>query len=297
MSFSLYLKNKISKNKIKRSDLIAQLNLYHKEFTNLDAITFSRWITNKTTPSPYKQILISNYFNDDPLYFIQNHITINRVSQSIINSFNKLMIDIESSYTNISYFYNNENPTYRIDILEKDSYNDLLGVYYSNFRTYRELFKEFKKNNINNKHICIIEQRNNIISSHISTVKLDNKTSKIISDYFNTEINSEYFVELSYINNRSSYLIIISLLIYFFHKNSVRNITCLIRSDFLDFLTNLSFEQISSAFIDNHGMKLYLVRADLLEIISNPFTIKLLTVAQKESRNILNIKTNHNWFK
>ncbi|UJZ95544.1 hypothetical protein IHC87_19020 [Photobacterium damselae subsp. damselae] len=144
MSFSLYLKNKISQNKINRSDLIAQLNLYHKEFNNLDAITFSRWITNKTTPSPYKQILISNYFNDDPVVFIKDNITTKKESKLVINLFDKVMNNIESSYSNISYFHSNEEPEYIIDILDDENYNNLFLDYYMNFSTYQELYHLYK---------------------------------------------------------------------------------------------------------------------------------------------------------
>ncbi len=114
MSFSLYLKNKISKNNIKRGVLIARLNLYHTEFTNLDGITFSRWINNKTTPSPYKQILIAHYFNDDIISFLKNEMTIKRESKHIASNFHKLMNNIEKSYCNISYLHNNGNEKYKL---------------------------------------------------------------------------------------------------------------------------------------------------------------------------------------
>ncbi|HIF9148597.1 TPA: hypothetical protein ACX6PN_001192 [Photobacterium damselae] len=148
MSFSLYLKNKISINKINRSDLIAQLNLYHHEFSNLDAITLSRWVTNKTSPSPYKQILISKYFQEDLLVFIKKHITIKKESKNIEVLFDKVMNNIEYSYSNISYFHSNEEPQYIVDIFNEENYEKLFSDYYKNFTTYQELNKICNKQKI-----------------------------------------------------------------------------------------------------------------------------------------------------
>ncbi|HIF9482181.1 TPA: hypothetical protein ACX6SV_002560 [Photobacterium damselae] len=273
MSFSLYLKNKISKNKINRSDLIAQLNLYHDEFNNLDAITFSRWITNKTTPSPFKQILISNYFNDDPIVFIKDHITIKKESKFVINLFDKLMNNIESSYSNISYFHSNEEPKYIMDILDDEKYNTLFLDYYMNFQTYHELYNLYQTNNIKKNHICVIKKKNEVISSHISLIKLDENLTKLMSTLFQTNIDGDFFINLGYIEDRESYLFMTALVYYFFYKNSTRYFTCLVRSEFLEFLTALPYKQIGTVYTDK-DKKLYLIQADFLDIISNPFILR-----------------------
>ncbi|HIF9096585.1 TPA: hypothetical protein ACX6S8_000885 [Photobacterium damselae] len=270
MSFSLYLKNKISINKINRSDLIAQLNLYHHEFSNLDAITLSRWVTNKTSPSPYKQILISKYFQEDLLVFIKKHITIKKESKNIEVLFDKVMNNIEYSYSNISYFHSNEEPQYIVDIFNEENYEKLFSDYYKNFTTYQELNKICNKQKIKKNRICVLKRKKDIISSHISLFKLDQTLSKMMSDFFNVNIDSEIFINLGYIENRESYLFMTSLLYYFFYKNSIENFTCLIRSEFLEFLTALPFKQIGTAYIDN-GRKLYLIQGNFHEIISAPF--------------------------
>ncbi|MGR5331048.1 hypothetical protein [Photobacterium damselae] len=286
MSFSLYLKNKISTKKINRSDLIAQLNLYHKEFNNLDAITFSRWITNKTTPSPYKQILISNYFNDDPVVFIKNNITIKKESKLVLNLFDKVMNNIESSYSNISYFHSNEEPEYIIDILDDESYNDLFLAYYMNFSTYQELHNLYKLKNIRKNYICVIKKKNGVISSHISLIKLDKNLSYLLSNFFNTNISGEFFINLGYIEDRESYLFMTALVFYFFYKNSIRHFTCLIRGEFLEFLTALPYKQIGTAYADN-DRKLYLIQADFLDVLSNPFILRNFNKVLSEHNNSL----------
>ncbi|MGS4883170.1 hypothetical protein [Photobacterium damselae] len=265
---------------------IAQLNLYHQEFNNLDAITLSRWITNKTTPSSYKQILIANFFNDDPIDFIKNYITIKKESKLVINLFDKVMKDIESSYSNISYFHSNEEANYSIDLLNNKKYNDLFFDFYMNFGIYKKLYEIYYRKNIQKNHICVIKRKNNIISSHLSLIKLDAQLSELLSDLFNVDINSEFFINLGYIEDRETYLFMSSLVFYFFYKNSVRYFTCLIRSEFLEFLTALPYKQIGSAYIDNER-KLYLIQADFLDILSNPFIIKNFEKTLSDNNNNL----------
>ncbi|HIF9084777.1 TPA: hypothetical protein ACX6R4_000667 [Photobacterium damselae] len=284
MSFSLYLKNKLSNSKMNRSNLIAQLNLYHKEFANLDAITFSRWLNKKTTPSPYKQILISSYFNDDPIVFIKEHISIKKEAKLIENIFDKTMNNIELSYTNISYFHNYSHPNYTVESLDQEQYNSKFKGYYNNFRTYIELSKLL--NGSIKDNICIIKRKKDIISSHISLFRVNSKQSNILTNFFNVDISCDYFVNLAYIEDRDSYIFMKSLLLYYFYLNNTKDFICLIRSDFLEFLTALPYEQIGSAYIDG-DYKLYLIKADFLNIISNPFIIRFFTNILEKHKNHL----------
>ncbi|EJN6959229.1 hypothetical protein NRD16_001061 [Photobacterium damselae] len=63
MRFNAYLKNKMI-NKSSKST-IAELNLFHPIFKDLDEVTFSRWINNRVTPSNKKIALIVLFFKDD----------------------------------------------------------------------------------------------------------------------------------------------------------------------------------------------------------------------------------------
>lgn len=294
MSFNLYLKNKIATKKINRSDLIAQLNLYHKEFNNLDAITFSRWVNNKTTPSPYKQILIANYFNDDLLLFIKRDITIKKESKLTINIFDKTMSNIENSYHNISYFYSTEKANYMIDMPDNEKYNELFNTYYMNFSIYQELQKLYNSNNIKKKYLTITKEKKGIVSSHLSVIEPDNLLLNTLSNYFKINtIECELFVNLGYIEDRKSYISMTSLLYYLFYKNSIRNITCLVRGDFLDFLTALPYKQIGTTYIDN-GRKLYLIHADFLNVLSTPFIREyLLKFLSDHNENINQFFSGH----
>ncbi|MGR5115204.1 hypothetical protein [Photobacterium damselae] len=285
MSFSLYLKNKISKKQIKRSNLIAQLNLFHNEFEYLDSITFSRWITNKTIPSTYKQILISHFFGEDLISFMLNHVTIRRKSKLAEHVFDKIVNKIESSYANISYYYSDEEPSYIVDILDYDKYTKEFGDYYNNFQLYKDLLSLFKDKNIRKDHLCIIKRRKTLISSHISATKLDDALSDIYSDFFKVKIDGDYFVNLSHLENRETYFLMRTLLFYFFYKKSVRYFTSLVRKDFLEFFTLLPYKQVGSTYVDK-SRNLYLVRVDFLEVISHPFVMNFFLQVLTKSNNL-----------
>ncbi|USR75071.1 hypothetical protein NGM67_03280 [Photobacterium damselae] len=271
MSFSLYLKNKLSEKQISRNDFIAQLNLFNNEFENLDAITLSRWMNNKTTPSTYKQVLISHYFNDDLIRFLKKYITIRKEARHIKETFNTIMNKIESSYTNISYFHSiHDEYKYDVNILEHDEYNKLFGKYYMNFQTYTELRKIFNEKKIKTNNTCIIKRKNGVVTSHLSFMELDNSTSDILSNYFDTKIDSDAFINISHFEDKETYLFINLLLIYLFSKKTIYSFTCLIRSEIFDFLIALPCVQIGTTYLDN-DKKLYLIKFDLLQLISNPF--------------------------
>ncbi|MFA0001731.1 hypothetical protein AB4428_25910, partial [Vibrio lentus] len=57
------------KKNISRNELI-ELLYKEREFQQLDHVTLSRWITGKTTPSLYKQVLIIKVLNISLLSFI-----------------------------------------------------------------------------------------------------------------------------------------------------------------------------------------------------------------------------------
>ncbi len=146
-------------------------------------------------------------------------------------------------------------------------------MFYNNFKLYQDLYSSLQKNNINLERICITKLNNTIISSHISIVKLDNRLSELLKIHFKQDIKGDYFFNLGYFNCRDTYIYMSSILLYFLYKKSARNIICLIRSEWLDFLESLPYKQLGTVYIDNN-IKLYLVEADFLAIISTPFVMK-----------------------
>lgn len=59
MKFGVFLKEVILEQS-SRAELMTKLQLKYRTFSGLDSITLSRWVTGSTTPSIYKQLLISD---------------------------------------------------------------------------------------------------------------------------------------------------------------------------------------------------------------------------------------------
>ncbi|MGR5242582.1 hypothetical protein ACPV36_16950 [Photobacterium damselae] len=271
MSFGYFLKNKISSSKKSRTEIIAQLNLYHDEFSNLDAITFSRWITNKTTPSAFKQVLIADFFNDDIIYFLRHHLVITKNIKQIKIQFNSLMNKIENSYSNINYHtYSDNKPRYLTLSLSKNEFLSLLGGFYKKFPFCFDLINIIEKSTT---HECIVKYQDDFLISHVSFFKISKKNSLTISKYLNKEISEGYFVNLSYIENRDTFFMIKSIFLYHLYKNNIKTFTCIIRHDFLDLFIALRYEIIDIQ-LGKEQDKLYLVQSDVRSIISHPFILE-----------------------
>ena len=68
--FSEYLKQKRLGLGITQLELATQLNLFSPYFHSLDNVTISRWERGASSPSKYKSIIISRFFNDDLYDFL-----------------------------------------------------------------------------------------------------------------------------------------------------------------------------------------------------------------------------------
>ncbi|PMM75126.1 helix-turn-helix domain-containing protein, partial [Vibrio lentus] len=71
--FASYLKKKRKEHKLTQSEIVTKLKQFRSDaFESLDNVTVSRWEREITTPSRYKQLLITRYFNDDLSEFLLN---------------------------------------------------------------------------------------------------------------------------------------------------------------------------------------------------------------------------------
>lgn len=269
MLFSDFLNENIITKKYTRKELIAKLNLFHEQFKHLDSVTLSRWIKNKTTPSIYKQVLIAYYFHVDILNFIFHVVHSNyKTSKELKRNYNILMNEIESSYTNITY--DNGYFNYSIKELFYDEYIMKFGPFYKKFKLYSDLLKTN-----NELYLCVMKKNKHVILSHITAVKLNLNISNNLSHIFKIEVKGDYFVDLCYFDGRESYTTLFSLMLYIFYRKKIRKIILLSSQHFLNFDLNLACEKIGAPYTDNHR-KIYLLKVDLLQVLSEPFVINLL---------------------
>lgn len=81
--FASYLKKKRKELKLTQSEIVAKLKQFRCDaFDALDNVTVSRWERGATTPSRYKQLLITRFFNDDLCEFL--------LAQYVENDFKEL---------------------------------------------------------------------------------------------------------------------------------------------------------------------------------------------------------------
>ncbi|MHA6607615.1 hypothetical protein [Photobacterium damselae] len=269
MSFDLYLKSKIENSNLVRSEIIAKLNLYHEEFFNLDAITLSRWINKKTTPSMYKQLLIAKFFHDDILTFLSTEAVFKDSPKYILDLYEKIINNIEKSYNNVNYFASCQNdPEYLILNINRKEYFEYLKSFYDNYRLYREMHYELKADI---KKIYIYININGYPLSHMLISYMNEEFKCFLTNTFSTNISNKlrHIVNLSYITDYDSYTFMKSLIYFFFIKKDISNFLCIIREEFYELLLNLNFKQIGKTYIDDKT-KIYLLEGDLLKILSNP---------------------------
>ncbi|HIF9340629.1 TPA: helix-turn-helix domain-containing protein [Photobacterium damselae] len=206
MEFSSLLKELMSQKGYTAKELIAKLNISLKECCNLDSVTLSRWLNNKTTPKVYKQLLIINFFNYSYLDYLAN-INLDLSESKGVDFINKYF-----SEKNIyGFFYYIESGTSgNITINEIDDIeNEYLINFYSNVNKNINygvnLTKKYKTK--------LISHHYNIMTSHLLYHHINNDYD-YLSIIFNKKIvrnsiliNAPYIKRINLFNHFTFYFI------------------------------------------------------------------------------------------
>ncbi len=281
MSFSKFLKDNVDKSKKTRANIIAKLNLFDHEFRDLDTVTFSRWVTGRTTPSLYKQIMICLFFEYDLYHFIrEREYTINNTVKVLERRIKRDFCNIERSSLNLSYNYNkNNNPDFFVTFNSYEQYEKKFDIFYSHFYLYENIKKQIQDKNIQPIFIGIEKYIDNTIVSHALLTYIDGSMKKIIESIFGIDIdmNDFWLSNVGYHISENAYKTVFILGLYFLIRIKKYDYLSLIRGcDNLNNLTEMGYNQITNAIIDNKE-KVYLCQANLLRVISNPLVLSVLT--------------------
>ncbi len=290
MSFSSFLKDNVDKSKRTRASIIAKLNLFDHEFRELDTVTFSRWVTGKTTPSLYKQIMICLFFEYDLYRFIKDRkYTINSTVKTLEKRINSDFRNMECSSLNLSYNYNkNNNPEFFVTFYSYEQYKKKFDVFYSHFDLYQNIKKQIQDKKIQSIYIGIEKYIDDTIVSHDLLTYVDNNMKNIIENIFGIDIhiNNFWLSNVGYHISENSYRTAFRLGLYFLIKIRKYDYLSLIRgSNNLNNLTEMGYNQITDAIIDNKE-KIYLCQANVLRVISNPLVLSDLSDFFREEDNI-----------
>ncbi|MDC5851795.1 helix-turn-helix domain-containing protein [Vibrio europaeus] len=94
-----YLKTKRKERKLTQSELVLKLKQFRlNAFESLDNVTVSRWERGITSPSRYKQLLITRFFNDDLSEFL--------LAQRVESDFKELRKIFYDRYESVYSFSN-----------------------------------------------------------------------------------------------------------------------------------------------------------------------------------------------
>ncbi|NOH54289.1 helix-turn-helix transcriptional regulator [Vibrio coralliilyticus] len=97
--FEKYLKLKRKERKLTQSELVLKLKQFRLDaFESLDNVTVSRWERGVTSPSRYKQLLITRFFNDNLSEFL--------LAQHVENDFKELRKLFFDRYESVYSFSN-----------------------------------------------------------------------------------------------------------------------------------------------------------------------------------------------
>ncbi|HIF9081889.1 TPA: hypothetical protein ACX6NP_002778 [Photobacterium damselae] len=258
-------------------ELIAQLNLYHNEFRNLDSVTLSRWITNTTIPSLYKQLLICLFFKYDLYRFIKNkNYTSNKTNFNFEKKVKTTMESVENEIQNISYFYNkNHKSEYSVTLNNKEEYRNKLKVFYNNFNLYKDFFRFIDENSLSPQTITCEERINSIMVSHDSLAFVDKKHKTFFEQFFKTNINIDefWFANVGFHRSKESLNTSFTLMAYWLIKNNSYDFLSLVRGEnAFNNYQELGYTQIRNTIVEGNE-RFYLCKANLLEILSNHYVI------------------------
>lgn len=282
-SFGRYLKSKI-KNK-SRVHLLNELSNAYADFFQLDSVTLSRWINEKTVPSVHKQLLICNYFGDNIYEFIQKYLALNvRSSKNLERIKSNFYKEIEPTY-NADIYSNilNEKRYIRVKKYKYGQLDCLFSIMYQNFEQYSKYHDVRDKfASPEAKRVLFYEENTNGEMRSHAAITYDH-TKKFLTKYMKDSLNIKIdesnviLCELAHYSNRNSVEKILAYIIKFYIDNGLVNYTVyfISRGDKMrEFAMSLGATPCGAIVKDRE--KLYPMKIEILKLISSPFVIGIL---------------------
>ncbi|MCX2792538.1 hypothetical protein [Vibrio sp. Sgm 5] len=279
-----WLKNE----QIERKELIAKLQeeRYH-EFKGLDLITLSRWIRGKVVPSIYKQMIIAYILKVDLLHFVSNLRNIPNIPLRIDRACMKLKQGFTHPLHEFSYTKNAD--TVMMEVLEEsiDEHFNCISSYYDNIGLMKDSIGRlpFDKESLRCETIFLKNENNEIIGHW--------------SEFISKRVINSIFKELNV--NHSIVDCDNALFVFSFHAMTYQDFLCLIKNSLLRRLKGkrscdsiyifvpgyLVYEFFCKVFdaeeclilhlkVDGHRKMGFIIKMELLKLISNPLIMSLL---------------------
>ncbi|PMM20459.1 hypothetical protein BCT58_18190 [Vibrio lentus] len=174
--FNIILANSMRKRNISRNELI-ELLYKEREFQQLDHVTLSRWITGKTTPSLYKQVLIMKILNISLLSFITD---ISYSPKSVPNKYSSVLDKFKQSFGIVTPMLSYNDLTspleYRLDTQNCYEHFHIFNAFYNNIEPLKQLAKELMTLGNELTYECIVLKNSvgHIIGHYSQIVDIEN---------------------------------------------------------------------------------------------------------------------------
>ncbi|HIF9312792.1 TPA: hypothetical protein ACX6Q1_001070 [Photobacterium damselae] len=278
MSFKNFINEQTLSMEHSRVSYIAKINLYHKEFINLDSVTFSRWVNGRTVPSLFKQILLCLFFKTDVMTFIKNkNYTITSKGKKLEDTYTKTMRNISNSIVNINYSYSRDTTSkYQVSVYKKNEYRKKYAIFYNNFTIYKDFLSKIDSLSIIPITLTFEELRNNHIVGHDSISYVSKENKKHFCEFFNitlNDIDDFWFANIGFHSSSNSFKLALTVMFYFLYYQKKDDYLSLIRGEeAFHNLTEIGYQQIGKTMND-HGENIYLARCNIFKAMSHPFVI------------------------
>lgn len=273
--FSYFLQSVMDEKSSTSLEVVAKLNLFHPEFSDLDTVTYSRWLNGKTKPSYKKQIMICVFFDFNVLKFIESYVSVSGTSKSKTQIY-KYFSNLKTSPFNTSAGAI-ENSNYNLDVMKISEYKKQYRDHLAELASYR-----FVDENLSNLKVYIGHNRVSLSDKHysflpFSITKEDHSSLFGLSESFS---NMDYIVHfpLAKIISYESYRNIMAIVL-----REILNTCDILNSvvvkttkttDNFNLFRKLGFSLCG--FETANDIKIYHMKISMLDFFSSHYVLDLL---------------------
>lgn len=286
MSYTYFpntLKNYL-KNGLTREQVVNRLTTSdYDETRGCDSTTLSRWVSGKTKPSLYKQLLVCLALDIDILSFIQGVDTnAHKDSMKSKIAFDKYLNFLNNSNNVISYYTKTNSINTYYGLLNQDEHRKLLDTYYHNFSGYIKIRERLDSEQVEHDCHTFLFKDGDQLCGHISFTE-ENKDYLDSLEVMDPSLQNSIGVTPVYYSDETTFWLVISS----FYWHVLRNRTlpktryatiCIRNRSALEFYRETAnAEPLTYIQPDDHALLadrgLFYVKIDMLKFLSKPIVV------------------------
>lgn len=283
-SFDYVLTTWLENKNISRKELIAILQNNHYEiFKGLDSITLSRWLTGKTVPSLYKQLLIARILDIDLVEAILAvDISKAKFSRKDSGLLEQLKEYIDYSLVSLAYSAISKNPQLALNHTSKATHFSEFSDFYNNLSALSDFYGELSSLQEDVIVTTIELQHNEKLVGHWSGFEDLSFTESIPSfpNLSKNEIDEGALINVGFYSNSAHNLqLMTASACYFLLNKRYHN-----KNTVYGFATGKTMAKLYVSLFDmevikvypskiEHHIDVYLIKGDLLKLLSHPMLL------------------------